>query len=188
MRVVIGLLAGCTLGTQVLVAQAQIASSPADPLSQAIRSAWNGAKLNLRESAEQMPDADYNFKPPQTDSVRTFGQIVAHVAGSNYEYCSLARGEKTPFTEDAFEKSAKTKAEIVKAITDAIAYCDAVYDKLTDLSLSEVVSAPGSAAQVPRIRPLLGNITHVQEHYGNLVTYFRIKGMVPPSTARATRK
>ena len=102
MRVVIGLLAGCTLGTQVLVAQAQIASSPADPLSQAIRSAWNGAKLNLRESAEQMPDADYNFKPPQTDSVRTFGQIVSHVAGSNYDPVPLARGEKTPFTEDAF--------------------------------------------------------------------------------------
>ena len=188
MRVVIGLLIGCTLGTQVLVAQAPTASGTADPLSQAIRNAWNGAKLNLRESAEQMPEADYNFKPPQTDSVRTFGQIVAHVAGSSYEYCSLARGEKTPFTEDAFEKSAKTKAEIVKAITDAIAYCDAVYDKLTDASLSEVVSAPGSSRQVARIRPLLGNITHVQEHYGNLVTYFRIKGMVPPSTARETRK
>ena len=123
MRVVIAMLLGCTLGTQQLLAQATSPGTQADPLSQAMRSAWNGAKLNLRESAEQMPEADYNFKP--VDAVRTFGQVIAHVAGSNYEYCSLAKGEKTPFTEDAFEKSAKTKADVVKAITDAIAYCDA---------------------------------------------------------------
>ena len=95
--------------------------------------------------------------------------MIAHVAGSNYEYCSLAKGEKTPFTEDAFEKSAKTKADVVKAITDAIAYCDAAYDTLTDAALAQMVSAPGSTRQVTRIRPLIGNITHAQEHYGNLV-------------------
>ena len=71
MRVVIAMLLGCTLGTEQLLAQATSPGTQADPLSQAMRSAWNGAKLNLRESAEQMPEADYNFKP--VDAVRTFG-------------------------------------------------------------------------------------------------------------------
>ena len=59
-----------------------------------------------------MPEADYNFKP--NESVRTFGQIIAHVAGASYVYCSAARGEKTPHQEDDFEKTATTKADISK--------------------------------------------------------------------------
>ena len=79
----------------------------------------------MRGSAEQMPEADYAFKP--TEQVRTFGQILAHVAGANYVFCSAAKAEKSPFTEDHFEKSATTKAAIVKALSDSIAYCDAAY-------------------------------------------------------------
>src|SRR5215210_5027993 len=70
------------------------ASPPADPISQAIKSTWEGAKRNLKESAEQMAEPDYAFRP--TDQVRTFGEILAHVAGANYVFCAPARGEKTP--------------------------------------------------------------------------------------------
>jgi uncharacterized damage-inducible protein DinB len=129
-----------------------------------------------------MPEENYAFKP--TDSVRTFGQILAHVAGASYEFCSAAKGEKSPFSEDHFEKAATTKAAVVKAVQDSIAYCDAAYTSLTDASAAESISMPFGMGKSPRIRTLLMNVGHLQEHYGNLVTYFRIKGMVPPSSRR----
>ena len=175
------------IGSMVLagVANAQTPPPASNPISQAIQNSWNGAKLNIRESAEQMPEEKYGFKP--TDSVKSFGEILAHVAGASYSYCSGAKGEATPFDEDHFEETAKTKAEIVKAVNDAIAYCDAVYGALTDQSLAAMVSRPGGNRQFTRASQVVGNISHTNEHYGNLVTYFRLNGMVPPSTARASR-
>ena len=87
-------------------------------------------------SAKVMPEAKYSFKP--VDTVRTFGQILAHVAGANYEFCAAARGEKSPFAEDAFEKSATTAAAIAKALQDSIAYCDAAYAALDDSKAAEI--------------------------------------------------
>jgi hypothetical protein len=170
-------LVGMTMAPAVL---AQPAAS--NPVSQAIRDGWESAKRNLVESASQMPEADYAFKP--IDTVRTFGQIVAHVAGANYVFCAAARAEKTPFSEDHFEKAAKTKAEIVKALGDSIAYCDAAYKALTDATAGAPVTMPFGMGAKPRANPLISNAGHVQEHYGNLVTYFRIKGMIPPSSRR----
>jgi uncharacterized damage-inducible protein DinB len=158
------------------------ASPAANPISQAIKSTWDGAKRNLKESAEQMAEADYAFRP--TDQVRTFGEILAHVAGANYVFCAPARGEKTPFAEDHFEKTAKTKAEITKAVADSIAYCDAAHTALTDRSAAEIIEMPFSMGNAARASTLIRNAAHVQEHYGNLVTYFRIKGIVPPSSRR----
>ena len=89
-----------------------------DTLARSIRKAWDDAKLNIRESADQMPEANYAFKP--VDTVRTFGQILAHLAGANYVFCSAAKGEKTPHAEDAFEKTATTRPQIIKALTDSL--------------------------------------------------------------------
>jgi uncharacterized damage-inducible protein DinB len=161
---------------------AQQPAAPANPISQAIRDSWESAKRNLKESADQMPEADYSFKP--TDSVRTFGQIIAHVAGASYVYCSAARGEKTPHEEGDFEKTATTKASIMKALNDSNAYCDAAFAALTDRSAADVVPMPFGGKDAGRASPLIRNIDHLNEHYGNLVTYFRIKGMVPPSSRR----
>lgn len=171
-------------GAMILVVASPSAAQTkaVDPISQSIRQAWNDAKGNLQQSAELMPEPDYSFKP--TDGVRTFGQILAHVAGANYVFCSAAKGEKSPFSEDHFEKSAKTKAEIVKAVNDSIAYCDAGYTALTDRTAGEAIAMPFGMGSRPRAGALIGNTGHVQEHYGNLVTYFRIKGMVPPSSRR----
>jgi uncharacterized damage-inducible protein DinB len=158
------------------------APSSANPVSDAIRGQWNGVKRNIKESAEQMPEANYGFKP--TPEVRSFGAILAHVAGASYEFCASAKGEKSPFAEDDFEKTATTKAAIVKATTDAIAYCDGAYAALTDATAGQPVAAPFGTGQVPRANPLIGQIGHDNEHYGNLVTYFRLKTMVPPSSKR----
>ena len=149
-------------------------------ISGAIRSQWDGAKRNLIASADQMPEKDYAFKP--VDTVRSFGAILAHTAGANYVFCAAALGEKSPFAEEHFEKAATTKAEIVKAVRDSVAYCDKAYQALTDQSATQMVAAPFGSNKEARAATLIGNTGHVQEHYGNLVTYFRVRGMVPPSS------
>jgi uncharacterized damage-inducible protein DinB len=153
-----------------------------NPVSDSLRSSWNGTKRNIKESAEQMPEADYGFKASK--DVRSFGEILAHVAGASYVFCAAAKGEKSPFAEDAFEKTATTKAAIVKVTNDAIAYCDGAFTAATDATLGQMVAEPFGTGKVARANPLIGQIGHDNEHYGNLVTYFRIKGMVPPSSKR----
>ena len=170
------------LGLCLVVAAPPVASQGANPLSDAVRASWQGARANIKESAAQMPEADYAFKP--VDSVRTFGQILAHVAGANYVFCAAAKGEKTPHAEDEFEKSATTKAAIVKALDESLAYCDAAFGALTDATAGDPIEMPFGMPKGQRASPLLMNTGHLNEHYGNLVTYFRIKGMVPPSSRR----
>ena len=142
--------------------------------------AWAGSKRNIVESADQMPEANYSFKP--VDTVRTVGQILAHVADSNYFYCARSKGEAPPVPDGTLEKTATTKAAIVKALRESVAYCDAVYASLTAATAGDTVKAGEN--QIPRAQPLFNNVSHNVEHYGNLVTYFRMKKMVPPSTKR----
>jgi uncharacterized damage-inducible protein DinB len=174
MRKVVWTLVALAFGVTTAAAQ--------NPVSDSLRGSWNGAKRNIKESAEQMPEENYSFKP--TPDVRTFGAILAHVAGASYVFCASAKGEKSPFAEDYFEKNTTTKASIVKATNDAIAYCDGAFTSVTDATAGQMVAAPFGSGQVPRANPLVGQIGHDNEHYGNLVTYFRIKGMVPPSSKR----
>ena len=163
-------------------AAAQDPPAGANPVSQAIRSGWNAAKQNLAGSAKVMPESKFSFKP--VDSVRSFGEILAHVAGANYIFCAAARGEKPLHAEDAFEKSTKTRAEIVKALEDSFKYCDVAYAALDDGKLADMGAAPFGGGKSTRAGTLIGNNGHLQEHYGNLVTYLRISGLVPPSSAR----
>jgi hypothetical protein len=89
--------------TVAVLAYAVSLSAQGNPISDALRGGWNTAKRNMLGSAKVMPEAKYGFKP--VDTVRTYGQILAHVAGANYEFCSAAKGEKTPFTEDGQHES-----------------------------------------------------------------------------------
>ena len=163
-----------------LTAQQKPAAPDANPITTSLRSAWNDAKRNVRRSADVMPEAKYSFKP--VDSVRSFGAILAHVAGASYEFCSAAKGEKTPHAEDEFEKSAKTRAEVVKALDGAIAYCDEVYKTLDDKKAAQIVGGAFGGPQGAVAANLIGNTNHFNEHYGNIVTYLRINGLVPPSS------
>ena len=162
------------------VAQAQ--NPPANPVSNSIRSEWKTIDRNMKESADLMEEANYSFKP--VDSVRTFGAILAHVTGANYLYCAAVKGEKSPHGEQDFEKSLTSKADIVKALNESLAYCDAAYTAATDASIGQMGNAPFGSGQASKASALIGNIGHLSEHYGNLVTYFRIKGIVPPSSRR----
>ena len=167
----------------VMVAAPARAQGPsANPVSAALKNAWDSAKRNIKESAEQMPDDGYGFKPVPT--VRSFGEILAHVAGVNYLYCGAAMGDKTPRNEDDIEKAAKTKADIVKALNESLAYCDAAYASATDAGAAEMVANPFGEGKISRATPTIGVTRWIWLTYGNLVTYFRIKGMVPPSSKR----
>jgi uncharacterized damage-inducible protein DinB len=127
-----------------------------------------------------MPETEYAFKP--TPEVRSFGQIVGHLANENYLICSGAKGEKNPNATD-FEKTT-AKADLVKALGDSIAYCDSVFDGMTDAKALESVDLFG--AKWKRLGALELNVNHQNEHYGNFVTYMRMKKHVPP-TSQGTR-
>ena len=130
----------------------------------------------LLKSAEEMPEENYSFKPVAT--VRTFGQIIGHVADSQYEFCSAVVGDgKQP---PGIEKSKTSKADLIQALKDGFAYCDQAYNSMTDAHAAEMIKFFGHDA--PKLGLLNFNIGHNMEHYGNLITYLRIKGLVPPSS------
>jgi uncharacterized damage-inducible protein DinB len=142
-------------------------------------------RRDLAEAAESMPAEDYAFKP--TAQVRSFAELVGHVANANFFFCSQASGVRSPAAAN-FEKVSE-KAALVKALTDSLAFCDGVYDATTDANFTQPASMPalGPMKATPTVRGaiLMFNTTHNNEHYGNIVVYMRLKGHVPPSTARA---
>jgi uncharacterized damage-inducible protein DinB len=131
----------------------------------------------LTRSADKVSEADYAFKP--TKDVRSFGQILGHVADAQYAFCSAVSGEKSPAT-GSVEKTKTTKADLVAALKDAFAYCDKVYEGMTDASAAQSIKFFGR--DTTKLGILAFNNMHDMEHYGNLVTYMRLKNIVPPSS------
>jgi len=127
-------------------------------------------------AAGKMPEEQYAFKPDP--AVRSFGQILGHIADANYLFCSTVLGEKNPSPEA--EKTKVTKAELRVALHDAFSYCDRAYTSLTDASVNETVKAFGQERN--KLGALWFNASHNLEHYGNLVVYMRLKGYLPPSS------
>lgn len=133
------------------------------------------AKGDVLKSAEKIPEEFWSFKP--TPEVRSVGQLFAHIADGQYEFCSAASGKSV---DKGIEKTAKTKAEIVAAVKEAFAYCDGIYAKMTDAGAVETKTFFGM--KPTQIGLMDFNTAHTMEHYGNLVTYMRLKGIVPPSS------
>ena len=152
-----------------------------NPLSTGNKALYTNVKNNVIKAAEKMPEANYSFKP--TDSVRSFGQLVGHVADAQYLFCSIALGEKNP--APGIEKGKTSKADLVQALQDAFSYCDKAYDGMTDAHAAELVKMFGRDA--PKLTVLSVNSAHTDEHYGNMVTYMRMKNLVPPSSESQSR-
>jgi uncharacterized damage-inducible protein DinB len=148
-------------------------------LSAGLKRSWDGIKRNVAEAAEKMPEANYSFKP--TPDVRSFAELVGHIAESQHATCLRLGGQQIPFERGSIEKKT-AKADLVKAMQDSIAACDAVYTS-TDEALVKLTKI-GQNEAAP-INLLWGNISHSNEHYGNMATYMRLKSIVPPSTERA---
>jgi uncharacterized damage-inducible protein DinB len=162
--------------TVLLTAPLAAQAGPANPSVSTVRT-WSEAMANnILKSAEQMPEEKFSYRP--TADVRSFGEIVGHVAGAQNMICAIALGEQ-PLAEDAVEKSATTKAALIEALQASIAYCGKAFAQ-SDADVQQPVEMFGM--QTTRFGALVLNATHNGEHYGNLVTYLRINGMVPPSS------
>jgi uncharacterized damage-inducible protein DinB len=159
-----------------LLVPAAVALAQDNPLSGFNKRAYGQVKTILLRSAEKMPEENYGYKP--TDAIRSFGQVVGHVADAQYLFCSIALGEKNPSPK--IEQSKTAKAELIAALKDAFVYCDKAYDGMTDASAAELVKLFGS--DTPKLGVLTVSNMHNMEHYGNMVTYMRLKNIVPPTS------
>ena len=157
----------------------QAATPAASPTIGSVRGMMDLVKGYLTKAAEQVPEEHYAFKP--TPDVRSMGEVFAHIADANFNICGMVSGEKPPMS--GIEKTKKAKAELTEALAASFSFCEKAFDGMNDARASEVVKffVPGTHT---RLGVLAFNAAHDFEHYGNIVTYMRLKGMVPPSSAR----
>ena len=164
------LLAASLAGTCALPAQTT------NPVIAETKGAYNSVKGYLTRAAAAMPEEDYNFKP--TPDVRTFGALLAHIADHQVRYCSAARGAARQ--TDFLSKTAK--ADLVDALAASFKECDAAWESLTDANATEMMG------QRSKLGTLILDVVHSNEEYGYMSVYFRVKGIVPPSSDRAGKK
>ena len=155
---------------------AQSNTQSSNPLSGGAKYMYNMTKNDVLKSAEEMPEENYSFKPIST--VRSFGQLVGHVADAQYEFCAavVGDGKHSP----GIEKNKTSKADLIQGLKDAFAYCDQAYDSLTDAHAADMIKFFGHDSA--KLSILTFNVAHNMEHYGNIITYLRLKGLVPPSS------
>jgi uncharacterized damage-inducible protein DinB len=164
---------GAVLGQEKSQAQAP---APANPITASEKGLYGFIVGSVVAAAQKMPEENYAFKP--TPEVRSFGQIVGHVADANYYFCSQSAGEANP--SKGIEKTKTSKADLVAALNDAVAYCNKTYDNMSDAKGTEMTKFRNNP--IAKLTMLSLNTAHTDEHYGNMVTYLRIKGIVPPTS------
>jgi DinB superfamily len=171
-RLVLNVSVAATLAVATLQAQ--------NPLSGDVKAAYQPAKINILKAAEKMPESEYGFKP--TPDVRTFGQLIAHVADAQIGMCGVARGE--PRRGDAASKT--SKSDLISALKASNDVCDGVYNTITDADGATIVKMFGR--EKPKLGVLNFNIAHDNEMYGTISVDLRLKGIVPPSSEGAAAR
>ena len=161
-------------------AQAREGSTAANPAVNTARMLWEQLTGYITTAAEELPDSIYSYRP--TAEVRSFGQLIGHVAGAQYLICAAALGEPAR-EEDEIERSRTAKAELVAALKASTEYCARAYAQ-TDQAAQRSTQLFGQ--ERTRLFALGLNATHNAEHYGNIVTYLRLNGIVPPSSRRGS--
>jgi hypothetical protein len=166
--------------------QARQATFKDRPLGAIVQKSFNAFANYLIVSAQMMPESGYAFRP--TPDVRTFGEQVNHATGANYSFCNQA-GVPPGFERRSAPslQAVTSKAAIVKALEDSIAYCSNLLAAASEAWLME--SAPnlgGTGSGVitgARAYAFVYAGIHSAEDYGTITTYLRMQGLVPPSTA-----
>ncbi len=151
---------------------------PANPIATGEAALYTYISGAVIHAAEKVPEENYSFKP--TPEVRSFGQLVGHQADEAYFFCSQAVSEENP--KKGIEKTVTSKADLVAALKDGVAYCNKTLGGMTDAKGSEIVKFFGR--DMARLTLLSLNTAHMDEHYGNMVTYMRLKGIVPPTSEK----
>ena len=161
----------------ILLAASAIAfsglSQAQDPLTYDAKTSYAIISGFFVRATEEMPEENYSFKPAPT--ARAFGQIVGHIADNQYMWCSAVKEEKK---ESNIEETVTSKADLVAQLKKAVAYCDSVYASFHDSDAAAKINAFGR--ERTKLSTLYFNTGHIYEHYGNLATYMRMKGLVPP--------
>ena len=147
-----------------------------NPFSADVKSSYNGIKGTLTKAAEKMPEENYSFKT--VPAVRTYGEMIGHIADIQTLLCGLVKGEQKKGTAAGKTSKADLQAEL-KA---SFAYCDTVFDSMTDKDGATKVKMFGR--DMTKLGVLNFVVVHDNEMYGNLVAFLRIKGIVPPSSDR----
>jgi uncharacterized damage-inducible protein DinB len=162
-----------------------LTGSPAPAQAQAgnaavstVHSLWQQLTGHITTAAAELPESTYAYRP--TPEVRSFGQLIGHVAGAQYLICAAALGDP-PRAEDEIERTRTTKADLLAALKASTEYCGRAYAQ-TDLAAQQSTTLFGQTRT--RLYALTLNATHNAEHYGNIVTYLRLNGIVPPSSRR----
>ena len=154
---------------------------PADPPVKAVLDSWNDIGRKLIAMAEDFPEDKYDFKA--TPAQRSFAEQLTHAAGANYFFINAVTGSKSPNPEDVMNRfHYKDKADVVACVKKAFADGAAVIQAKGDRGLNDLVVDP-FANQKVRVSDLAyGFIEHAGEHYGQLVVYYRLSGLVPPES------
>jgi uncharacterized damage-inducible protein DinB len=146
----------------------------ANPFISELKQFYTVRKGDLLKAADRMPSEDYDFKP--TPDMRTFGQLIAHIADAQMSFCSGAKGQ--PSRLNAASKTSKGDLEaVLKASFDE---CDSVLDSTTDATATQMMRAGDT--QHSKFWSLLYATLHDNEEYGYLAVYLRLRNLVPPST------
>ena len=146
-----------------------------NPLIAETKGAYTAVKGYLTRAAAAMPEEDYSFKP--TPDIRSFAALLAHIADHQTRYCSTALGAR----KDSGALSKTTKADLVAALAASFAECDAAWGSITDTNATEMVG------QRSKLGTLILDVVHSNEEYGYMAMYFRLKGLVPPSSDHSGR-
>jgi uncharacterized damage-inducible protein DinB len=155
------------------------AAKPADPELKVVLDSWNEVGRKLIAMAEDFPEDKYDFKP--TPAQRSFAEQLLHAAGSNYFFTNPVMGKEPQAAEDPKREQYKSKADIVAFVKKSFADGAAAIQSKGDKGLTtEVIYYPGQKARVLDIA--YGIIEHSGEHYGQLVVYYRLAGLVPPES------
>ena len=166
---------GCAVLVLLLAAPSLALAQNPNPLTANAKVQFGALSGFVVRSAEKVPEGLYNFRP--TAEVRTFSELFGHVADAMFSMCATAAGTKPPRT--GIEKMTG-KPVLVAALKEGVAYCNTVYDGMTDQKGLEAV--PFYFGPTPRLSVMYFVVTHTYEHYGNLVTYMRLNKIVPPSS------
>ena len=152
----------CCLLAAAATGYSQAAPEKAPDVSTELRNNFNEVNDWIVKSADMVPAEKYSYRP--VDTVRTFGQLIAHVTDSYNFFCARGVGNKVEYT-DAVEKGGTDKDTLLPKLKEAVGRCNAAYNSNNG-----------------QLRPLLSNIGHTNLHYGNIITYLRMMGLKPPSS------
>jgi uncharacterized damage-inducible protein DinB len=174
------LLCSSVLAAPAYAQKAAETVKPAASPSQAVLDQWNDIGRKLVAMAEDFPEDKYDFKPNPAE--RTFAEQLLHASGVNYFFTNVVLGEKPPATENPPRDQFKSKAEIAAYVKKAFDDGAAAIKKRGDTGMSELIVDPYSHQQTRISDYAYGFVEHSGEHYGQLVVYYRVAGLVPPES------